>query len=40
VFACFAHPDDKVGALGTLANHGDRVTVVLAWMTCGENASM
>ncbi len=41
VFACFAHPDDEVGALGTLANHverGDRV--VLAWMTCGENTSM
>jgi N-acetylglucosamine malate deacetylase 1 len=41
VFACFAHPDDEVGALGTLANHverGDRV--VLAWMTCGENTSV
>jgi LmbE family N-acetylglucosaminyl deacetylase len=41
VLACFAHPDDEVGALGTLANHverGDRV--VLAWMTCGENTSM
>jgi N-acetylglucosamine malate deacetylase 1 len=41
VFACFAHPDDEVGALGTLANHGDRGDrVVLAWMTCGENTSM
>src|SRR3712207_5802558 len=41
VFACFAHPDDEVGALGTLANHverGDRV--ILAWMTSGENTSM
>jgi N-acetylglucosamine malate deacetylase 1 len=41
VFACFAHPDDEVGAVGTLANHGDRGDrVVLAWMTCGENTSM
>jgi LmbE family N-acetylglucosaminyl deacetylase len=41
VFACFAHPDDEVGALGTLANHCDRGDrVVLAWMTCGENTSM
>jgi N-acetylglucosamine malate deacetylase 1 len=41
VFACFAHPDDEVGALGTLANHVDRGDrVVLAWLTCGENTSM
>jgi N-acetylglucosamine malate deacetylase 1 len=41
VFACFAHPDDEVGALGTLANHVDRGDrVMLAWMTCGENTSM
>jgi N-acetylglucosamine malate deacetylase 1 len=41
IFACFAHPDDEVGALGTLANHVDRGDrVVLAWMTCGENTSM
>jgi len=41
VFACFAHPDDEVGALGTLANHVDRGDrVALAWMTCGENTSM
>jgi LmbE family N-acetylglucosaminyl deacetylase len=41
VFACFAHPDDEVAALGTLANHVDRGDhVVLAWMTCGENTSM
>ena len=41
VFACFAHPDDEVGALGTLANHVDRGDrVVLAWMTSGENTSM
>jgi LmbE family N-acetylglucosaminyl deacetylase len=41
LFACFAHPDDEVGALGTLANHVDRGDrVVLAWMTCGENTSM
>src|SRR5262245_5152079 len=41
VFACFAHPDDEMGALGTLANHGDRGDrVVLAWMTYGEHTSM
>lgn len=41
VFACFAHPDDEVGSLGTLANHVDRGDrVVLAWMTCGENTSI
>jgi len=41
VFACFAHPDDEVGALGALANHVDRGDrVILAWMTCGENTSM
>jgi LmbE family N-acetylglucosaminyl deacetylase len=41
VFACFAHPDDEVGALGSLANHVDRGDrVVLAWMTSGENTSM
>jgi LmbE family N-acetylglucosaminyl deacetylase len=41
VFACFAHPDDEVGALGTLANHVDRGDrVMLAWMTSGENTSM
>lgn len=41
VFACFAHPDDELGALGTLANHVDRGDrVVLAWMTCGENTSV
>jgi LmbE family N-acetylglucosaminyl deacetylase len=41
VLACFAHPDDEVGALGTLANHAARNDrVVLAWMTCGENTSM
>jgi LmbE family N-acetylglucosaminyl deacetylase len=41
IFACFAHPDDEVGALGTLSNHVDRGDrVVLAWMTCGENTSM
>lgn len=40
IFACFAHPDDELGCLGTLANHaqhGDRV--VLAWTTSGEMAS-
>jgi LmbE family N-acetylglucosaminyl deacetylase len=41
VFACFAHPDDEMGALGTLANHADRGDrVVVAWMTSGEHTSM
>ncbi|MHA1829877.1 MAG: PIG-L deacetylase family protein [Candidatus Heimdallarchaeaceae archaeon] len=40
IFACFAHPDDEIGCIGTLANHvekGDKV--VLAWTTSGEMAS-
>lgn len=40
IFACFAHPDDEIGCLGTLSNHvekGDKV--VLAWTTSGEMAS-
>ena len=38
--AVFAHPDDEIGAAGTLALHaqkGDRVMPV--WMTRGELAS-
>ncbi|MDM7323775.1 MAG: PIG-L deacetylase family protein [Thermus sp.] len=38
--AVFAHPDDEIGCLGTLALHarrGDRV--LLVWMTRGELAS-
>ncbi|TBH21087.1 PIG-L deacetylase family protein [Thermus thermamylovorans] len=38
--AVFAHPDDEIGAAGTLALHarrGDRV--LLVWMTRGELAS-
>lgn len=37
IISLFAHPDDELGAIGTLANHaqrGDRV--ILAWTTCGE----
>ncbi|MHA2502006.1 MAG: PIG-L deacetylase family protein [Candidatus Kariarchaeaceae archaeon] len=37
VLSLFAHPDDELGAIGTLANHaqrGDRV--VMAWTTYGE----
>ena len=40
VMAVFAHPDDEIGAAGTLALHsgkGDRV--LLVWMTRGELAS-
>lgn len=37
IISLFAHPDDELGAIGTLANHaarGDRV--IMAWTTCGE----
>ena len=37
IISLFAHPDDELGAVGTLANHvekGDRV--ILAWTTKGE----
>ena len=40
VLAVFAHPDDEIGCVGTLANHvrnGDEV--LLVWTTYGENAS-
>ncbi len=40
LMAVFAHPDDEIGAAGTLAFHarrGDRV--MLVWMTRGELAS-
>jgi len=40
LMAVFAHPDDEIGAAGTLALHaqkGDRV--MLVWMTRGELAS-
>jgi LmbE family N-acetylglucosaminyl deacetylase len=40
LLAVFAHPDDEIGASGTLALHarrGDRV--LLVWMTRGELAS-
>ena len=41
IWACFAHVDDEIWALGTMANHvsrGDRV--VLTWMTYGEMTSL
>ena len=40
VMAVFAHPDDEIGCIGTLARHtarGDRV--MLVWTTLGELAS-
>ncbi|MFQ5819816.1 MAG: PIG-L deacetylase family protein [Candidatus Heimdallarchaeota archaeon] len=40
VLAIFAHPDDELTTVGTLANHsqrGDRT--LLAWMTYGEEAT-
>ena len=36
-----AHPDDEIGMVGTLKNHADRGdSVILAWMTAGENTTM
>ena len=40
VLGIVAHPDDEIGMAGTLKNHADRGdTVVLAWMTAGENTT-
>jgi LmbE family N-acetylglucosaminyl deacetylase len=40
VMAVFAHPDDEIGAAGTLALHARRGDeVLLVWMTRGELAS-
>lgn len=40
ILACFAHPDDEIGCIGTLSNHvGKGDQVVLAWTTSGEMAS-
>lgn len=37
ILSLFAHPDDELGAIGTLANHAERDDrVVLAFTTCGE----
>jgi len=41
VLGIVAHPDDEIGMAGTLKNHADRGdSVVLAWMTAGENTTM
>ncbi len=41
ILGIVAHPDDEIGMAGTLKNHADRGdTVVLAWMTAGENTTM
>lgn len=41
ILGIVAHPDDEIGMVGTLKNHADRGdTVVLAWMTAGENTTM
>lgn len=40
VLAVFAHPDDELGCVGTLARHAERGdAVTLAWTTRGELAS-
>ncbi len=37
IISLFAHPDDELGAIGTLANHAERGDrVIMAWTTCGE----
>lgn len=37
VVSLFAHPDDELGAIGTLANHAERGdNVILLWTTYGE----
>lgn len=37
IISLFAHPDDELGAIGTLANHAERGdNVIVAWTTCGE----
>jgi len=41
VVGIVAHPDDEIAMVGTLKNHADRGdSVVLAWMTAGENTTM
>jgi len=40
LLAIFAHPDDELGCIGTLAKHAERGdAVMLAWTTHGELAS-
>lgn len=40
IMAVFAHPDDEIGCIGTLAKHAARGDeVLLAWTTLGELAS-
>ncbi|MHA2090507.1 MAG: PIG-L deacetylase family protein [Candidatus Kariarchaeaceae archaeon] len=37
IISLFAHPDDELGCIGTLANHAERGDrVLMAWTTCGE----
>lgn len=41
VISLFAHPDDELGAIGTLANHADRGdNVIMIWTTYGELTTM
>ena len=40
ILAIFAHPDDEVSCVGTLANHSDAGDAVrLLWLSRGENAT-
>ena len=40
LLSIFAHPDDELAAVGTLANHGQRGDrVVMSWMTPGTKTS-
>ena len=37
IISIFAHPDDELGAIGTLANHAERGDrIIMAWTTYGE----
>ena len=41
IISLFAHADDELGAIGTLANHAERGDrVILAWTTTGELTSL
>ncbi len=40
IVSVFAHPDDELGAIGTLSNHADRGDeVIMVWTTFGENTT-
>ena len=41
IISLFAHPDDELGAIGTLTNHAERGDeVIMVWTTYGELTTM